>query len=483
MVSRLDLFKESNLIGLFRLTSRMFAEGFFNCYLTPQQFNLLDFLLHHVKDPELRNKLWKSFINSSLSITFTNSPSDHNNSTNSQSTGTNTPTPYQKDVPVTADELYLKDGFSSARKLCSTVRYLLYEQAIDYYYMSAKQRNSKKFIFDSLEELFTEEATIQDGQTDTKDIEPTEKEKPVKNIREEEDDFDDDDDEDEEENKEKKNNDEEKKEDKKEDQVSNADKMDIDSSDLQLDVHFNDKGGASIKIESHLITRKPVFPTATEPISSTDEVIGAMVHPILGTASAIESNLEKQNELKLVKNFNKTYHTFENDLPNLVKRRKLERSNKQLEMSESNSRKEGADNGDSQSVNKLMSFGGAANLSLKNLLNRIEDNRDHLNLTDLELKNLIMDVRKNRSKWSSYNKIGQEELYEACEKVVLELRGYTEHSTAFLNRVSKREAPNYYQVIKHPMDLNTVMKKLKTFQYTNKKQFRMLLQCKRKQQH
>ncbi|GMG43312.1 unnamed protein product [Ambrosiozyma monospora] len=342
MVSRLDLFKESNLIGLFRLTSRMFDEGFFNCYLTPQQFNLLDFLLHHVKDPELRNKLWKSFINSSLSITFTNSPSDHSNNNNSnsnnttsQNTGTNTPTPFQKDVPVTADELYLKDGFSSARKLCSTVRYLLYEQAIDYYYMSSKQRSSKKFIFDSLEELVNEKTTVQDPQTETKDSEPNEKEKPVKNIREEEDDFDDDDDDDEneEENKEKKN-DEDNKDDKKEDQVPDADKMDIDSSDLQLDVHFNDKGDASIKIESFHITRKPAFPTALEPISSTDEVIGAMVHPILGTASAIESNLEKQNELKLVKNFNKTYHTFENDLPNLVKRRKLERSNKQLEMSE-----------------------------------------------------------------------------------------------------------------------------------------------------
>ncbi|GME76379.1 unnamed protein product [[Candida] boidinii] len=92
-------------------------------------------------------------------------------------------------------------------------------------------------------------------------------------------------------------------------------------------------------------------------------------------------------------------------------------------------------------------------------------------MTDVELKNLILDVRKNRSKWASYNKIGQEELYEACEKVVLELRGYTEHSTAFLNRVSKRDAPNYYQVIKKPMDLNTVLKKLKTFQYKNKNEF------------
>ena len=82
-----------------------------------------------------------------------------------------------------------------------------------------------------------------------------------------------------------------------------------------------------------------------------------------------------------------------------------------------------------------------------------------------------MDVRKNRSKWTSDERIGQEELYEACEKVVLELRNYTEHSTPFLNKVSKREAPNYHQIIKKSMDLNTVLKKLKGFQYDSKQEF------------
>ena len=114
---------------------------------------------------------------------------------------------------------------------------------------------------------------------------------------------------------------------------------------------------------------------------------------------------------------------------------------------------------------------GAANLSLKHLLASIQENKSKLKISDYELKHLVMDVRKNRSKWASDNRIGQEELYDACEKVVLELRNYTEHSTAFLNKVSKREAPNYYQIIKKPMDLNTVLKKLKTFQYKSKQQF------------
>lgn len=226
-------------------------------------------------------------------------------------------------------------------------------------------------------------------------------------------------------------------------------------------------------IPKNLLTRKARFPTPPEPITNADEQMGKMVHPLLGTASVVESNMERENELRLIKGFKRIYHSFENDLPNIVKRRKLERSNKQLEMMNNSTKKDGNDEFDNpKTVNKkLKNLGGAANLSLKNLLGRIEDNRDKLNMTDVELKNLILDVRKNRSKWASYNKIGQEELYEACEKVVLELRGYTEHSTAFLNRVSKRDAPNYYQVIKKPMDLNTVLKKLKTFQYKNKKEF------------
>lgn len=83
----------------------------------------------------------------------------------------------------------------------------------------------------------------------------------------------------------------------------------------------------------------------------------------------------------------------------------------------------------------------------------------------------MSDVRKNRSKWASEDKIGQEELYEAAENVVQKLRATTEHSTAFLNKVNKRDAPNYFSIIKHPMDLNTVMKKLRSFQYQCKKDF------------
>jgi transcriptional activator SPT7 len=172
---------------------------------------------------------------------------------------------------------------------------------------------------------------------------------------------------------------------------------------------------------------------------------------------------EDKRAKDLINTFNRQYHTFENDRENFLKQRKLEESDRQMD----------SDMLENPAVDKMTSTAtfGAANLSLKHLLATIDARRDQLSLSEFELRNLLSDVRKNRSKWASEDKIGQEELYEAAEKVVLELRGYTEHSTAFLNKVSKRDAPNYFNVIKHPMDLSSVMKKLKSFQYKSKKEF------------
>ncbi|KAG2235759.1 hypothetical protein INT48_000985 [Thamnidium elegans] len=73
--------------------------------------------------------------------------------------------------------------------------------------------------------------------------------------------------------------------------------------------------------------------------------------------------------------------------------------------------------------------------------------------------------------WANDDKIGQEDLYEACDKVLTDLKNYTEHSTPFLSKVNKREAPDYLEVIKEPMDLGLVAKKLKHCQYKNKREF------------
>lgn len=472
MSNPLQVFKANDLDHLHRLALRLYYDGFFNCYLSGQMFNLLSVLFSY-KDEATSKTVWEALMNCNLSVEIvrdlievkeepkresedeTNEPEkdakpepekDDNDQDEESDEKKDDDAP-EEAAPPTEEDLYLRPGFGSARNLCTTLRYLLYEKAVDYYYGS--KDDEKEFeVFESAE-------------VDEEAEETANTEEPVKEpVRDEEDDYDDDDEEEDEQPKEA-----EKNVDVDVDVDVDGDvKMAIeDALNSPLPPKKGENGEIIVEIPFEVIVAKPNYPTPGT--KSSSEHSG--VRPILSTVSAIESNLEKQNEIKLIKNFNKVYHGFEGDMRNIVKRRRLEKSNKQLDLDGEDVNEEAEE----RNVNKLMSLGGAVNLSLKNLLGRIEDNRDKLTITDIELKNLIMDVRKNRSKWANYNRIGQEELYEACEKVVTELRGYTEHSTPFLNRVAKREAPNYYQVIKKPMDLNTVMRKLRTFQYNSKKEF------------
>jgi transcriptional activator SPT7 len=179
------------------------------------------------------------------------------------------------------------------------------------------------------------------------------------------------------------------------------------------------------------------------------------------------------------------FFTLENDRDAMLEQQKLEESDRQVNAE--------ANAAQSNAPGKLSSANlGASSLTLKHLIARIDAKREKVVVSDMELRNLMSEVRKNRSKWANEDKVGQEELYEAAEKVVLELRALTEHSTAFLNRVNKREAPDYFTskfrrrpahspgataenaslpVIKQPMDLGTVMKKLKGHHYRSKKSF------------
>lgn len=75
------------------------------------------------------------------------------------------------------------------------------------------------------------------------------------------------------------------------------------------------------------------------------------------------------------------------------------------------------------------------------------------------------------SKWRDDTKVGQEELYEPMERVLEQLKAYREHSIPFLQRVNKKDAPDYYDVIKKPMDLGTIGKKMKNTEYTTKQEF------------
>lgn len=131
------------------------------------------------------------------------------------------------------------------------------------------------------------------------------------------------------------------------------------------------------------------------------------------------------------------FFTLENDRDAMLEQQKLEESDRQVN-AEANAAQANA-------PGKLSSANlGASSLTLKHLIARIDAKREKVKVSDMELRNLMSEVRKNRSKWANEDKVGQEELYEAAEKVVLELRALTEHSTAFLNRVNKRDAPDYF---------------------------------------
>ncbi|XJO77614.1 hypothetical protein BDV3_002171 [Batrachochytrium dendrobatidis] len=107
--------------------------------------------------------------------------------------------------------------------------------------------------------------------------------------------------------------------------------------------------------------------------------------------------------------------------------------------------------------------------SLKHLFQIIHEKADMQQLKDL--RKLLADVRPSKSKWANDDRQGQEQLYEHLENVLTELKNYTEHSLPFLKPVQKREAPNYFDIIKCPMDLGTMSKKLKALQYNSKEDF------------
>ncbi|OQV04711.1 Bromodomain-containing protein [Cladophialophora immunda] len=178
----------------------------------------------------------------------------------------------------------------------------------------------------------------------------------------------------------------------------------------------------------------------------------------------------KRKEIETVKTLSRTmFFTLENDRDAMLDQQRLD---------EAERRAEAEAEGHANRQNAAMQQGslskanlGASSLTLKNLIARLDEHRNLVHATESELRALMSEVRKNRSKWASEDKIGQEELYEAAEKVLTELKAHTEHSTPFLNPVKKKDAPDYYLVIKHPMDLGTMTKKLKQFAYKSKKEF------------
>jgi transcriptional activator SPT7 len=139
------------------------------------------------------------------------------------------------------------------------------------------------------------------------------------------------------------------------------------------------------------------------------------------------------------------FYTLENDRTAMLEQQQLEDSEKQLQAEMEHHSTSNPVGNQVQNQGSLSSANlGASSLTLKHLIARIDMKRDQVRASDAELRLLMNEVRKNRSKWASEENVNQEELYEAVEKVLTELKAHTEYSTPFLTRVNKRDAPNYY---------------------------------------
>jgi transcriptional activator SPT7 len=172
-----------------------------------------------------------------------------------------------------------------------------------------------------------------------------------------------------------------------------------------------------------------------------------------GSQTQAKSSEDARKELEEARNateeaakrsFHTLFYTLEHDRTAMLEHQQLEESEKQLQAemdktSQSHAGQPGQNHGSLSSANL-----GASSLTLKHLIARIDMKRDQVRASDAELRSLMNEVRKNRSKWASEENVGQEELYEALEKVLSELKAHTEYSTPFLNRVNKRDAPDYY---------------------------------------
>ncbi|KAI1305136.1 bromodomain-containing protein [Xylaria venustula] len=181
----------------------------------------------------------------------------------------------------------------------------------------------------------------------------------------------------------------------------------------------------------------------------------------------------KDTEEAAKRSFHTMFYTLETDHTAMLEQQQLEESEKALQAEmDKNSHNHTSGNAPGENHGSLSSANlGASSLTLKHLIARIDMKRDMVRASDAELRSLMNEVRKNRSKWASEENVNQEELYDALERVLTELKAHTEYSTPFLQRVNKRDAPDYYNFIKQPMDLGTMTKKLKSLNFKSKADF------------
>ncbi|BAO42214.1 transcriptional activator SPT7 [Kluyveromyces marxianus DMKU3-1042] len=512
-------YQRSDAASILPTVERLFAEGVFKKYLNPSQLLLLKSLLH-LRDSELKARIWDSFLTGKLELFVklqtkkTGQGSSDGAAVVGGSTGQDSETAAggssgngngngddddaENDL-IDLEQLKAQlEGLDFIGNLSLKVRYVVWEHGLedlqqqgplDYLLLEEKGRGESG----PDEKLDNDVQMTDDGAADKPADGPangpagepavapvtTTSRAAAAPVDEEDDNYDDDEDDD-------------------DDDEDNYDDAEEDPQNVTM---TNDQPiGGDSSTDSTAQTKPSEEEQKTNSVdegdsatSPTYEVLDNGIIKLHITITKDTLNeLPSVNPYDIIGNFHKIYHLFDNDKETVMRRLKLQENDQMLENSRKRSHdqiegEEEEDDSGNPSIahpksssdtkskpkgkNDIQMDLGVVNLSLRHLLKSVQENKSKLDISDYELKHLIMDVRMNRSKWASDDKIGQEELYDACEKVVLELRNYTEHSTAFLNKVSKREAPNYDQIIKKPMDLNRVLKKLKTFQYKSKHEF------------
>ncbi|KAJ5540115.1 hypothetical protein N7513_008447 [Penicillium frequentans] len=252
---------------------------------------------------------------------------------------------------------------------------------------------------------------------------------------------------------------------------------DYDDYDEDDDADMEDSVESPSKVKSVPPSQDPNSSSAQRPGTAASINADVPKEPKKESLEDIRKQLEedkKATEEAARRSFHTLFYTLESDRDAMMDQQRLEESERQVDAEISGQANAGGNNAaaGSNGYSSLSNTNlGASSLTLKNLIARIDKKRDMVQASDADLRSLLSEVRKNRSKWASEDKIGQEELYEAAEKVLSELKAMTEHSNAFLTRVNKRDAPDYYTIIKHPMDLGSMTKKLKGLQYRSKQDF------------
>lgn len=245
-----------------------------------------------------------------------------------------------------------------------------------------------------------------------------------------------------------------------------------DDDDDDNEEEEEDGGGAAARDGDGEVThgsplkRKSVHATAAKSLLSPSKSGSSPVHSVPSpgqqtdkprdetSQAQTKTSEDARKELEEARNateeaakrsFHTLFYTLENDRTAMLEQQQLEESEKQLQAEMDKTGNNTSQPGPGQNHGSLSNANlGASSLTLKHLIARIDLKRSQVKASDAELRSLMNEVRKNRSKWASEENVGQEELYEALEKVLSELKAHTEYSTPFLNRVNKRDAPDYY---------------------------------------